>query len=658
MTHQEAQLLLDSMLMPFNIHKRRLQANATLSDNEKELLLQIVVDFEGLSEKYDYKKALADIAAIMRRYVKEADGSTEEGNKYVIQPDALPFLIHQVLFFVAVSCNVYDSMASQNDILSEIEKNGVSISHNFFSRKNTTPIQYISMCKYEPPKMVTNYMGQKHGELSVAIKNLVYQAGKYDIFCDIFGGSGAALLSVDRRKNTGYVYNELNRNVRNLFEVLADDSKHLELIEELETLQKDLRGDGRWLEYVDFEQEVQDFVSSMSRICLKHRKLVVEDPSDFDMEYSDVVKWMRDIRAEVLSLSNDFSFSFDGETYDKQYLLNEVFNDVVNPTYMNGYELFMSFFRNYRLIWAFWWNFISSSVSAMQGEFYSELDGKVKSEDHSVMLQRHKRYRFYMYYAYFMNLLNKSGTIEPDSMVRYAVAEIYKQFLTTHGKTGVSPILRMDVDLGCTAGSNATRSFLAQDFREKISNVHKIAWGTVCEGLDCIDMIKKYQHSSQETGAAHNNPIFYSDSPYIETSDYANKAAGVPAFDSNKMKDLIVALKASGDNFIFSCRAVKGSVNGSETTDKLKMSNMRLKAAVFDCFSQEFIQADSPLWVLAIEKRGSLANLIQANKVAEIMITNFEIADFSSNSACCKNTTFKTYTFQNFMEIWSQNANV
>ena len=86
--------------------------------------------------------------------------------------------------------------------------------------------------------MVTNYMGQKHGELSVAIKNLVYQAGKYDIFCDIFGGSGAALLSVDRRKNTGYVYNELNRNVRNLFEVLADDSKHLELIEELETLQK------------------------------------------------------------------------------------------------------------------------------------------------------------------------------------------------------------------------------------------------------------------------------------------------------------------------------------------------------------------------------------------------------------------------------------
>ena len=458
MTHQEAQLLLDSMLMPFNIHKRRLQANATLSDNEKELLLQIVVDFEGMGEKYDYKKALADIAAIMRRYVKEADGSTEEGNKYVIQPEALPFLIHQVLFFVAVSCNVYDSMASQNDILSEIEKNGVSISHNFFSRKNTTPIQYILMCKYEPPKMVTNYMGQKHDELSVAIKNLVYQAGKYDIFCDIFGGSGAALLSVDRRKNTGYVYNELNRNVRNLFEVLADDSKHLELIEELETLQKDLRGDGRWLEHVDFEQEVQDFVSSMSRISLKHKELVAEDPSDFDMEYSDVVKWMRDIRAEVLSLSDDFSFSFDGETYDKQYLLNEVFNDVANPAQMNGYELFMSFFRNYRLIWAFWWDFVRFTVSAMRGEFYSELEGKVKSENHSVMLQRHKRYRFYMYYAYFINLLNKSGTIEPDSMVRRAVAEIYKQFFITNGKTGVSPILRMDVDWSYKAGSNATKS--------------------------------------------------------------------------------------------------------------------------------------------------------------------------------------------------------
>lgn len=56
MTHQEAQLLLDSMLMPFNIHKRRLQANATLSDNEKELLLQIVVDFEGVGRSTITKK--------------------------------------------------------------------------------------------------------------------------------------------------------------------------------------------------------------------------------------------------------------------------------------------------------------------------------------------------------------------------------------------------------------------------------------------------------------------------------------------------------------------------------------------------------------------------------------------------------------------------
>ena len=58
MTLQEAQLLLDRMLMPISKHKRRIQANNTLSEGEKDLLLQIVIDVKAQKKAYDYDKAI------------------------------------------------------------------------------------------------------------------------------------------------------------------------------------------------------------------------------------------------------------------------------------------------------------------------------------------------------------------------------------------------------------------------------------------------------------------------------------------------------------------------------------------------------------------------------------------------------------------------
>lgn len=664
MTLQEAQLLLDSMLMPLSKHKRRIQANNTLSEGEKDLLLQIVIDVKAQKKAYDYDKALLDISQIMKRYSVKATSKTKNGNSIVIRPNSLPFLIHQILFFIAVECVSYKVGITQKYIINELNNNGVPISHNFFSRMHTTPTQYISMDEYEQPELVTKYKGQKHGELSVAIKNLVYQAGKYDIFCDIFGGSGAALLSVDRRNEANYVYNELNRSVRNLFEVLVDDKKHLELIEELEALRKDLRGDGPWLENVNFEQEIRQIAYRNNKIIPQHKEVALDGLSEFEFLHNNIIEWIQKIRADIVDRPDSFVFKYKEKEYGKQELLDTI--DLSQFKYRGNTE-FLSFCYNKDLLIDYCYeNDRGYLISYLQGNYYSECYGKNFIKNVGDTSKFFRQYRFYGYYAYFDNLrkrtsISSSGqnNIATKDMVRYAVAEIYNLSFLTEASTGVSPILRLTYGKGgAKTGSKDDEKFLKREFASNIKNIHKTAKGTICEGLDCIDVIKKYQHSSQATVVKHNNPIFYSDSPYIGTSGYESKANGVSKFTLKKMNALIVALENSKDRFIFSCRAAKGSINGSQKTDELIEGNDQIKKSVFECFQDEFIEKGASLWILAIEKGGSLVELIKNNKIAEIMITNFEIHDFSSDKKSCKNVTFKVYTFEEFMQIMTDNLNV
>ncbi|MCM1224745.1 MAG: hypothetical protein NC548_60880, partial [Lachnospiraceae bacterium] len=97
MTRDEAQGLLDEMLYPFKKEKKCTDANKTLSSAEMDLLLQIVIDFENLSEKFDYENALEQIAKILGRYVKQATTKTDKGMNIALHPDTVPFLIKQVL---------------------------------------------------------------------------------------------------------------------------------------------------------------------------------------------------------------------------------------------------------------------------------------------------------------------------------------------------------------------------------------------------------------------------------------------------------------------------------------------------------------------------------------------------------------------------------
>lgn len=72
MTKQDARDLLNSMLIPFGEHTESIKANGTLTSAEEDKLLQIVIDFETLSGVYNLQGALAYVAGVMKRYVKQA----------------------------------------------------------------------------------------------------------------------------------------------------------------------------------------------------------------------------------------------------------------------------------------------------------------------------------------------------------------------------------------------------------------------------------------------------------------------------------------------------------------------------------------------------------------------------------------------------------
>lgn len=674
--------LLDSMFPRFKVNKKNIDADSTLSQAEQKLLLQIVTDFEAQNEKYDYRSALDSIAKIMLRYNNVSQEVVKDGKttKIAIQPKTLPFLIKQVLFYMAVACKIY-GLCTQAAILDELENRGISISHNFFSSKMpVTPVAYINMKtkKYlltpnnfdsvlsigdaqNVMSLPTNYVGQKHEELAVAIKNLVYQAGKYDLFADVFGGSGAASVAVAHNKDANYVYNEKNIAVYNLFEVMTDNTLHLELIDELQALQADLSGKCEWLPFDMLNEEAESyFKKKKGKRTNKEVSAVNKRLEELDLSFDDIVKYMESVRENVLNQSDDFTFEYDDISYTKEMLLEDIFPDKDADTrYTPGYACFMSFCKNFNVVQAYSDKYMGAfGLNTLYGETYVIPKKQVKKNDVWDTIREYEQFRFYRYFAYFDNLLTTPDIINRVGKVRAAVAKIYTDSFKTRGKTGISSILRMLMASGGkNKKSNDAENFLKRDFNRIICDVHKEIANIICELDDCINIIKKYESKSEaEIKVKHNNPLFYVDSPYAATLDYKDKASNVDNFTDKNMSDLIDNLALSENKFIFSCRAVKGSSNGSKTTDKLKELNKVIFSTVFEKFLVDFIEKDKPLYVLAIEKEGSLADLVKKNMIAEVMITNYEICDFVDDRY--SDVNFKVYSFTDFMDVLVKNANV
>lgn len=658
MTQDEAHELLNSMLIPTEELKRNVNANQSLTPNEEDLLLQVVIDFEAQSENYDYITALHNIADIMRRFIKQAS-VTAKSKKIVLNPASMPFLIQQVLFFIAVSCSLYKkngkALASQKDIIG-ILKNSLSplsISHNFFSRMNTTPRQYVSMKKYKQPELPITYKGQKKDELAAAIKNLVYQAGKYDVFCDIFGGSGAALLSVDRRKEAKYVYNELDKKTQNLFVVIEDDDKYIELIEALESLQLDLRGGEKWINSkfdtcVNTHVEKKNWKDVKEDEILENRKLLASEMKMSDAEKIKVMKYFRNI---IDNADNDLVVKYAGKSYSKDELLNKIFVDC-----MHNRDVALENFREY-------FYFISELCYLENSKMPIYLSSyNVEVQDNNYKWQKiglnHllticEQCRAYEYFTFFECVLNE-WSWQPQDKIICAVAKIFMQSFSFYGDAQLSNILRMQVRYPEVEDTyEVFYDFVTKNFKEIITELHNTIKGTICDNLDCNEVIKKYESKNGKSN--YRKPIFYSDSPYIATSNYDVKDAddNKSKFGTYSMIKLIETLKESGDRFIFSCRAVKGSNIGSKTTTELKESNKNIFDAVFVTFIDAFNYTDpknnQKLWVLEITKQNEdSTKLIEDNKTLELMITNFEIHSFKDDAY--PNTKFEAYEFSKLLK--------
>ncbi|MDE5909308.1 MAG: hypothetical protein K2H52_11295 [Lachnospiraceae bacterium] len=679
MTQDEARELLDSMLYPSKEAARNIHANKKLESADNEKLLQIVSELEKLKNRYEngednkeeigkyLDSALADIACMMINYGKErvnVDSKSKTPHKQV-----LPFLIKQVLFYIAVLCiDLFN--VNQEKVWEELNKElkalNFTISRNFFSRMHTTPSRYVAMKNYKQPELPTNYKGQKRDELAVAIKNLVYQAGKYDIFCDIFGGSGAASLAVDRRKEAKYEYNELDKMTQNLFAVIEDDNKYKDLIQGLERLQLDLRGGEKWINS-NFNSYVNNHVTLKGQNKIRDNELEILEQRKwtFSMSGAEKIKVMKHFHDSISNLDDDFSVSCAGKSYSKHELLNKIFVDCQK----HQADALKNFSDYFHLIAE-----LSSHETLSYDFLLSRYNLKVHNSSYGVsniglsyVISQYEQYRAYEYFIYFDCVLNDLDLL-PQYDITCAIAKVFMQSFAFYGDAQLTEILRMCADSDEQKNSYGTfLEFVKKDFRSIITKMHDTIKGTICDDSDCIKVIQKYEYKNGNGNGNYKKPIFYSDSPYIATSGYDVKNAKGEkfGFTEGKMEELIEALKNSGDRFIFSCRAVKGSENGAKTDEDLKRGNYDIFGAVYmnfiDIFQYEDDANRQNLWVLAIikdsEKRKySFADLISENRIAEIMITNFEIHGFSDPDY--PDTRFEVYEFSQVLGELISNANV
>ena len=232
---------------------------------------------------------------------------------------------------------------NQKEILAILKENGIIVSHNFFSGNlPVTPIQYIQMMGHTQTESPIKYKGKKEGDLGIAIKHLAYQAGKYNNFVDIFGGSASATLAVSKRKGVTYVYNEKNKMMYHLIKIISDEKKYIRLIDALNSLKLDLEGKGEWLEDIDWDKEIELYYSSKRNNDKKEDIIIYDNVSNIDLEFSEVISYMKEIQQDLLQESEEYELFFEGNQYTKKQLLETIFMNFGVETWEDS-NLFMSF---------------------------------------------------------------------------------------------------------------------------------------------------------------------------------------------------------------------------------------------------------------------------------------------------------------------------
>ncbi|MFW5630878.1 MAG: hypothetical protein ACOCNB_08865 [Acetivibrio ethanolgignens] len=652
MTTQQVREYLNEILPQTKKYNKSIKADSKLSNKEIDKLCQFVSDFDSLEEQFDWRSEISNITSIAcRLQTKETVKADNKAGSIPKTPDAMPFLIRQVLFYLGVACSFYE-LAPQAEILKVLKENGLNLSHNFYSRMRVT--DYVNMQKYKQPKMLFPYLGQKHNELGVAVKNLVYQAGDYNLFIDVFGGSCAASLAFPRRNNSVYIYNDLDDGLCNLFDIISDDEDYTTLIEYIRCLQEDLRGERtEWNPFdFDFQAEAQKFyINRNGRDTDKELRIV----SDLDAEVSNEA----DIDLIIGFMSKLYDIVSKNEAYSN--FMKEVFGEWRISE--NPYPLVMSYFTNYSKIISF----IKDNYIPLDVDSITYVDGESGKENLGMFEHqaRANQLRYYEWYAICDNVLNDKSGYKIDKVFLGAATIFMMQFVT-RGDAGLSSILRIYKDSAELLNDKNGEAkewikFLNTDYEYIISELHsklkkndkllakrrsasdslrKLETRTIIENLDCFKLLNKYKGKKKV--------LIYSDSPYIATKQY--KAGD---FSSEDMKHLLELLLETKSKFIFSCRACKSNDKGKATAEVLE-GNQVILDTVFGNFSKIF--KTKKLYVLSIATGKGFWEIVKNNGVAEIMITNYEIYDFIDN--WYKTTSYKVYKYDDFLDMLKININI
>ena len=711
MTHEEAQLLLDSMLAPVNFRKRSTNKDDALSDKDKADLLNIVIALEA-------QKASSSINSIVMVHVQTVANIIKNGgytgNK---QNEAFPFLIKQVLFYLAC-CSLING-GTQADIINEFVRIGIPLHHNFFTKLGQTPTAYLKTLEYHQPENPMPYMGQKKGELAVAIKNLSYQAGSYSYYLDIFGGSGSASTAIPILGKVTQKYSEINKKTHRLFYTLQNKENCKYIINEINKIRHYILCDGDYLDSkfagssFNVAQEIDIYqmnnvnkddsgnFSTLAQITLKdlnHDKSII-DIMSFVYYFLPKVEDDFILNIPVFYYCENGKYKQKSVSFSKAKLMGLFRGLGVQDISQIAYE---DFLPNRQVIYRLICKLKQTAVSWTENDkFYTSYPNlsilnKDDSRDVQSLIEEHIQARFFRVFLYCVNHRKDKNIGDADYYVMFWY--VYK--LQTRNKNiediGLSEFYR--IALHESSGT--------EDGSKKVgeSQRSKKPWRFLEVNFEpiFIDFYERIKNIEASQGsytallhqyASNKNALVYSDSPYVATMDYNTEGVSedssdssdtsdkVPRFTTDDMSNLIETLVRGDYRFIFSCRAAynKNSskndihiVNPIEIYDKSdkfnnladipskdkkgkveKMeSNYLIQSKLFYKFDKEARITGTDLYVLAIMPNGkTLLKALSTKDEPEIMITNYEIKPFKDANNSCN---YEVYTFEEFLAILMQ----
>lgn len=659
MTKEKFKIYLDSIFI--SLKDNPYGKNYELSPQDEYLLLDVcnIVKYnvdKAKNDINDYNKAFnQNIVPVLRSWI-----NSKKKN------ETSPYLLRQVIYYLC--CTAYRDGIKEYQQTALIKKISMTwrISQNVWNKWEMYPKKLYRTLYDKQPERIFPYKGSKTDAIGLGVRYLAFQAGAYSNFVDIYGGSGFASASVIHTQGTKYFYNELNRHVRNLFEVLVDDALYKEYIVAVNDFKYDLRHKAQKksvFKNIDLDVDGYDAYNNIKALNEEESEIKAYNDK-FVMSKKQVDDAYNEVKNNYIPFCDNKSY----DCYDKSYSCHDI--------------LYILKFDNMKKLDT--QNVIEKYRTQVYGILEETFTGRYKKTRKKVTLKEYlvklEVYYAFGYWLYCQVLINTSGDILKNDKVKYAVASTYLYSLAINGIDMDSSSearnfyynkMGYDTTYSDHSGTKYDNfiernelldSDVGKEFEKRVTDFHNIIKDENISHYDAIDLVKNYQKRlklrNQKAKNRSDNVLFYSDSPYIGTSDYEDEANGVSSFTEDNMFDLIQALIDSGQKFIFSCRATASSA--------AKGKNLKIKKNVFEVFEKK---KTTSLYVTAVlgrkkaEKEESFntedliqrfADSIRNNKGTELYITNYRVRYYYS---VVFNTDYLVINYDEFMELMKENLN-